>query len=146
MTFAVRAAACSAAAGSILVMWNVVGLAQESRTVWDGVFTQEQAVLGERLYRDQCATCHGSELSGNTGPGLRGSQFARNWNNTSLDVLFDRIRDTMPEDNPGSLSRNQTARLLSFILLRGRFPEGATELPVESGALGMIRFLVEGPS
>jgi hypothetical protein len=65
---------------------------------------------------------------------------------TSLDVLFDRILDTMPEDNPGSLSRNQTARLLSFMLLRGRFPGGATELPVERDALGSIRFLVEGPS
>ena len=146
MTFGVRVAACSTAAGLILVTWSVVGRAQECRTVWDGVFTPEQAALGERLYRDQCSACHGSELTGNTGPGLRGSQFARNWNETSLDVLFDVIRDTMPEDNPGSLSRNQTARLLSFILLRGRFPEGATELPVESEALGSIRFLVEGPS
>lgn len=146
MTFAFRVGAFGAVAGSILIMVSWVSLAQESRTVWDGVFTQEQAVIGEWLYSEQCSTCHGNELSGNTGPGLRGSQFAKNWNNTSLDVLFDRIRDTMPEDNPGSLSRNQTAQLLSFILLRGRFPEGATELPVESEALGLIRFLVEGPS
>ena len=37
---------------------------QESATVWDGVFTDEQARRGETAYRQECSNCHGPELEG----------------------------------------------------------------------------------
>src|SRR5438034_1798154 len=38
--------------------------AQTSRSVWDGVYTQEQANRGKTAYAEQCASCHGAELRG----------------------------------------------------------------------------------
>ena len=36
----------------------------DTRSVWDGVFTEEQAQRGEPLYRANCASCHGDTLKG----------------------------------------------------------------------------------
>jgi mono/diheme cytochrome c family protein len=38
--------------------------AAQQVTVWDGVFTREQADRGEKLYADRCARCHGDTLQG----------------------------------------------------------------------------------
>src|SRR5438876_3128832 len=38
--------------------------ATESRSVWDGVYTEEQAKRGESIYRKECAVCHGDMLTG----------------------------------------------------------------------------------
>ena len=35
-----------------------------TKSVWDGVYTEEQAKRGEPLYSQQCASCHGAELMG----------------------------------------------------------------------------------
>ena len=37
---------------------------QQSTTVWDGVYTAEQAKRGAALYADNCASCHGLALGG----------------------------------------------------------------------------------
>ena len=33
--------------------------APSERSVWDGVYTEEQAKRGEALYEKQCSACHG---------------------------------------------------------------------------------------
>ena len=105
----------------------------------DGVYSVSQAERGRVVFDEVCAACHmPDEFSANG--------MLVGWDGQAVNDLFESVSAMMPEDNPGSLSRNQTARLLSFMLLRGRFPGGATELPVERDALGSIRFLVEGPS
>ena len=38
--------------------------ADGSRSVWDGVYTEEQAKRGNPLYQQECANCHGSQLNG----------------------------------------------------------------------------------
>ena len=38
--------------------------AQAPRTVWDGVYTREQAQRGEKLYEQECGRCHGDDLTG----------------------------------------------------------------------------------
>src|SRR5205807_9097952 len=62
-------------------------------SVWDGVYTDEQARRGEPLYHLRCAQCHGDKLTGGeSAPPLTGGQFLSNWNGLTLDVLFERIR------------------------------------------------------
>ena len=34
--------------------------AQASRSVWDGVYTDEQAKRGQTLYGKECSSCHGA--------------------------------------------------------------------------------------
>ena len=38
--------------------------ARQAQSVWDGVYTAEQAQRGEPLYQQSCAECHGPDLAG----------------------------------------------------------------------------------
>jgi mono/diheme cytochrome c family protein len=42
----------------------VLAGAQTQRTIWDGVYSEEQAKRGEQLYGEHCARCHGEGLGG----------------------------------------------------------------------------------
>src|SRR5262245_63503562 len=64
-----------------------------ARTVWDGVYTEEQAKRGEGLYRQSCATCHGDALLGREmASPLTGPVFNSNWNGVMLGDLMERMR------------------------------------------------------
>ncbi len=109
-------------------------------SVWDGVYTDEQAKRGEAVYYERCASCHGPELEGgDMTPPLTGGGFTSNWNELSVGDLFERIRITMPLDRPRTLSRQQSADVLAFLLKANRWPAGAAELPRELAALNEIR-------
>src|SRR6266481_2816818 len=44
----------------------------ESRSVWDGVYTEDQAKRGETIYQKECAACHGAMLTGGDSAQLAG--------------------------------------------------------------------------
>jgi DNA-binding beta-propeller fold protein YncE len=114
--------------------------------VWDGIYTGEQAGRGEALYAQRCARCHGPDLTGGEiAPALNSAEFKSNWNDLSVDDLLERIKVSMPQDNPGSLSRQQTADTLAFILSKAGFPKGKTELAREAEVLKAIRFAANKP-
>jgi len=120
--------------------------AQTTQSVWDGVYTEEQAKRGGALYRQWCASCHGNELEGGEmAPGLVGGGFSSNWNGLTIGDIFDRTRTTMPQDSPGSLSREQTADVTAFILSTNKFPAGKTELSTQSEVLKQIKFEATKP-
>lgn len=119
----------------------------ETRSVWDGVFTDEQAKRGETVYRKECAACHGDMLTGGeSAPALAGGGFQANWNGLTLGDLFDRIRKTMPQSAPGRLTRQQDADVLAFMLSINKFPAGKTELYRQSEMLREIRFETKKPA
>jgi S-disulfanyl-L-cysteine oxidoreductase SoxD len=116
------------------------------RSVWDGVYTEEQAKRGEALYEKQCSTCHGDKLAGReSAPPLTGGAFMANWNGLTLGDLFERIRRTMPQDAPGKLSRQQNADVLAYMLSFNKFPVGKTELYRQAEMLKEIRFEAAKP-
>jgi mono/diheme cytochrome c family protein len=117
-----------------------------TRTVWDGVYTEEQAKRGEALYRQSCATCHGDALLGREmASPLTGPTFNSNWNGVMLGDLMERMRLTMPQTSPGSLSRQENADVLAYILSVGGFPAGERELARQTEILNTIRFLATRP-
>lgn len=121
-------------------------LAQESKSQWDGVYTIEQAQRGEALYAEKCASCHNYDLSGgDVAPSLVGGEFTSNWNELTIGDLFQRIRLSMPQSDPGSLSRQQYTDVLAFILRRGNYPDGTAELPTQLEFLNMYKFLASKP-
>ena len=114
---------------------------QGSRSLWDGVYTQEQAKRGEEAYREGCARCHGADLmSGDAVRPLAGTEFLSTWNAKTLGDLFDRIRTTMPADKPGTLNRQQISDIVAYILSTNKFPAGKTEVEPQSDLLKQIRF------
>ncbi|MFN7984077.1 MAG: cytochrome c [Vicinamibacterales bacterium] len=132
---------------------------QTPRTVWDGVYTSAQAARGEAEYNRYCSSCHMPDLLGNpthppgqpptrtfTGvrsgtPPLRGAQFVANWTGLTLSDLFTRNRVSMPQAAPGSLSRQQNADILAYILSQNGYPAGTTELPRDDAPLAEFRIV-----
>jgi mono/diheme cytochrome c family protein len=104
------------------------------------VYTPDQAKRGDALYRQQCASCHGTALTGGeSAPPLAGGEFLSNWNGLTVGDLFERIRISMPADRPGKLTREQNADILAFILSMNQFPSGKTELERQTEVLKQIR-------
>lgn len=121
--------------------------AQQAKSQWDGVYTPDQAKRGEAQYADHCASCHGPDMTGGEmAPGLAGGEFSANWNDLSLGDLFERMRVSMPQNAPGSLSRAQNADILAFILFKGNYPAGKTELPQQTEVLNGIKFVSSKPA
>ena len=121
-------------------------VASESLSVWDGVFTQKQADRGKELYTTHCSECHlGTLLGSDMAPPLIGGDFLSNWTGSTLGDLFERIRKTMPMNNPGSVPRNAIPDILAYILSVNRFPVGETELSHDAQLLRKIRIEATKP-
>ncbi len=108
------------------------------RSVWDGVYTLNQAKRGA-LKSGLCVECHGNGFVGGPAPELAGPAFSAAWGGRTVGDLFDLIRLTMPDDDPGSLSREVYADLVAYILAVNKFPTGNTEIPIELEPLKLIR-------
>ncbi len=115
--------------------------AQPTKSVWDGVYTQAQADRGKTAYATQCASCHAADLTGGEmAPPLAGGEFMQGWDGLTVGDLFERVRVSMPQNAPGSLTPQQNADILSFVLASNKFPAGTTELANETAALKQIKF------
>lgn len=113
--------------------------ASERRTVWDRVFSDEQAKRGEATYLDECSRCHMENLGGGDfGPPVVGASFWEQWNDKPLVDAFTRIRETMPQDNPGRLTAAQSADVLAFLMKANGFPAGTAALSPDAAALQSI--------
>ena len=121
--------------------------ASAKRTVWDGVYTEAQARRGEAVYKLSCASCHGVALEGieMAGP-LTGARFTANWNGVTVGDLLERVKVSMPNDRPGTLSRQQTADVLAYVFNVNRFPAGKAELARQTEVLKQIKFEATRPA
>ena len=114
----------------------------EMASVWDGVFTEEQAKRGQAVYPGPCGMCHGRRLNGApddpdamSTPPLARAKFLRNWEGRSLATLFEYTRATMPENNPGSLTDQEYVDIIAYMLSVGRVPAGDVEIQPDSQTL-----------
>jgi len=116
------------------------------RTVWDSVYSDSQATRGQSLYSKVCSRCHQDALTGqDDAPPLAGKPFFDGWNNKSLGALNERISSSMPSDDPGSLSKQDVADVISYILRFNSFPAGSTELPPQPDVLKDITIVSVKP-
>ena len=120
--------------------------AQTSRSVWDGVYNEDQARRGEALYSRECASCHGADLAGaDEIAALSGPAFLANWDSLTVGDLSERVRVSMPPNKPGRLSRQQIADILCHVLSVNDFPAGKTELDPKIETLKQIRIEATNP-
>ena len=127
-----------------VVISGVAALSAQSpgRTVWDGVYTAEQAERGAKLFEQRCAGCHGGDMKGGAGvPGLAGIEFTAGWNNQTAWAVFDTMKGSMPADNPGGLTDAQYADILAAMFKGNDYPAGMTALPTEQAALTQIQIV-----
>ena len=114
--------------------------AAASKSIWDGVFTAEQAKRGEEAYKTHCSECHGGDLMGDGfAPSLAGADFQGNWNDLSVGDLFERIRISMPPSGPTSVPPAAKADILAHIFNMNKYPTGSTEIEPKTEVLKTIK-------
>jgi quinoprotein glucose dehydrogenase len=119
---------------------------QAARTVWDGVYSEAQAGRGKSTYRTECASCHLENLGGaDMGPALVGDTFLATWSDLSVGDLYERVRISMPQDKPASLSRERYADIVAYMLQVNKFPTGTSELGHDLPTLKAIK-ITKAPS
>lgn len=144
MTF--RTAVLAVGAAWVAAVAAQPGVVAQQKTVWDGVYTEEQAKRGAELYARDCASCHQADFAGDGfAPGLAGPEFAAAWEGLSIGDLYERIRVSMPPSNPGATSAAEKVDILAHILKGNRFPAGKSELPKEPEGLKQIEYRANKP-
>ena len=132
------AAVLVAGAYVVSAAYSAVG-AQAARSASEGIYTAEQAERGKPLYAEQCASCHGDNLEGSGPmPPLAGPDFQTNWSAKTVGELFEKTHSTMPATAPGTLTADQAADVVAFMLSVGKYPAGTTPLPTAAAELAQI--------
>jgi mono/diheme cytochrome c family protein len=116
------------------------------RSIWDGVYTEEQAAGARLIYQGACAACHGTRLNGapdaadmSPAPPLAGTAFMRSWNGSTVGSLFEFTRNSMPIRNPGQFSDQQYIDIIAYMLSYHGAPAGTAPLPPDIAFLNEIR-------
>ncbi|MBT5219567.1 MAG: cytochrome c [Woeseia sp.] len=100
--------------------------AADPRSINDGVYTKEQAKVGEVLYTQQCILCHDKKYF---------RPVLKRWEGQAINVLFTVMSTSMPENNPGFLSEKEYVDILAYVLSLSRYTAGDSELEYKDGAL-----------
>src|SRR5438132_1782853 len=72
------------------------------------------AINGGDAYRNACATCHGVDGRGASGPALSGTGFAARWHG-NVKGLAELISKKMPPNAPGSLAPETYEAIAGFL-------------------------------
>jgi alcohol dehydrogenase (cytochrome c) len=100
--------------------WTASAVAQTPTN--PGPFTNDQARAGQAAYASNCASCHDSGEA----PPLAGDGFLGVWATRTTRDLFARVKDTMPLDNPGSLSNDTAVSIVAYLLKNNGAIAGTT--------------------
>ena len=112
-------------AGLSLAIHSSHSVGQEVVSYLDG-----QAVAGQEVYEQRCASCHGYNLEGfELAPSLSGNFFSRRWGDGTADNLALNVQ-RMPPNETG-LSEEEAANVLSYILSRNGVEAGSLALPAD---------------
>jgi quinoprotein glucose dehydrogenase len=115
---------------TVLLTWTA--RSQSGRSVWDGVYTDDQAVRGQAAFSASCAACHDPR-------DFAGDSFLGAWEaSTALD-LFSLLQKTMPMDSPGSLPPENYTDIVAYFFRANAFPTGKAELTTDREQLKLIR-------
>lgn len=130
----------------ILILSFTIGLAgprpaqsasEPARSTMSGVYNAAQAVKGEEVYMGLCVSCHPAGT-------YVGEPFTTVWGGRPLSDLFGSISRNMPKQDPGSLTPEEYAQVIAYLLRMNDVPAGKTELPTDDDTLKAIR--IETPS
>ena len=102
------------------------------RPLTSGVFSQKQVERGEGVYKTSCQSCHAkTEYTGET--------FKVAWVSKTAYDIFNTIRTQMPEDNPGSLERQEYVDVVTYIFSLNAYPAGENDLPADDEGLKKVK-------
>jgi mono/diheme cytochrome c family protein len=102
------------------------------RSASSGVYSTVQATRGRDLYALQCRSCHTPESH-------TGAIFDSWWGGRLLSDLFEYVQERMPKNEPGSLTPQEYADVVAYLLRMNKLPSGSEELSTDVALLRRIR-------
>jgi S-disulfanyl-L-cysteine oxidoreductase SoxD len=121
-----------AATASLLLGAPTAAAQDSTRTTRSGVYTEAQAERGKDAYVMFCKSCH-------TPASHTGATFAGFWDGHPLSDLFGFVSTRMPKNDPGTLSPEEYADIVAYLLQMNAMPAGPADLRPDSAALAAIR-------
>ena len=103
-----------------------------------GVYTAEQAARGKDVYAGNCRSCHSPQSH-------TGETFAVWWQGKQLSDLFTFVSTRMPKNDPGSLSLEDAADVVAYLLQMNAMPVGKNELYPDADSLTKFRIETKAP-
>lgn len=104
-------------------------------------YTTQQAEHGRALYQQHCASCHGSRLNdGQFGAPLKGSFFRSHWRDKTAAELLTFAVTQMPPAQPHSLTEQEHADVLAYLLQANGVAAGSVAFSRETLRLDAIVF------
>lgn len=97
-----------------------------------GVYSAAQATRGEETYMNICVACHPAGTYSTPA-------FREKWNTHPLSELYTYISESMPKQEPGSLTPKEYAQVLAYLLKINDAPAGKEDLPSDVEALKKIK-------
>jgi S-disulfanyl-L-cysteine oxidoreductase SoxD len=121
-----------------------------TKTIWDGIYTEEQARRGEQVFKSECSYCHRDDLAGGflddgverapalAGPRAFGSSLVERWKDLTLTDMVATIAATMPQPKPASLTLQAYVDVVGYLFSKNNIPAGRQELPPDADSLGQL--------
>jgi len=101
-------------------------------TTSSGIYTAGQASRGEQTYMNICVSCHP--------PGTyTAPAFKDKWNGAPLSQLYGLVSQTMPKQEPATLTPEEYSDVVAYLLKINGAPAGKKALPPDPKELKKIR-------
>jgi mono/diheme cytochrome c family protein len=102
-------------------------------------YTDSQAVRGKEWFESVCMSCHPSAA-------MSSADFKIRWGGLLARDLYDIISNTMPQLEPGSLSRRTYVDIIAYLMQLNGIPAGTTPLTADSTSLLATRLHFGAPT
>ncbi len=91
----------------------------------------KQVEVGGQWFSARCAECHATNLSD--------PDFRLKWAGRNAYELFDRMRSTMPDSDPGSLTAETYVAIAAYLMKMNGMPAAPAALTTDSTTLAAIK-------
>jgi mono/diheme cytochrome c family protein len=97
-----------------------------------GVYTAAQAFRGQKAYNTRCNSCHAPTA-------YTDATFEQLYVGRSAYALVSLLRQTMPNDDPGSLTNQQYVDIVAYLFKLNGYPAGRRPLSTDDDTLKRVR-------
>ncbi|MEA3246614.1 MAG: cytochrome c [Gemmatimonadota bacterium] len=97
-----------------------------------GVYSAAQAARGETVFTNVCLSCH-------VPTDYQGDAFQSKFVGGTAFDMYENIRSSMPQDNPGSLTNEQYTDLVAYLFKLNGLPTRDKDMPAVVDSLKAIR-------
>lgn len=129
------AQACSAHAAAPVAAPSTqhaaVSVPTERKGSLPALYTVAQAEQGTQIFANKCVSCHGANMQGTAAPSVAGNDFLNTAkrNGWTLEVIRYLVFTMMPMNSPHSLSPQEYAAVMAYLLASNCYPAGNNPFP-----------------